>query len=186
MTRTEFAIVMILIAAAIFVMMWWGWRARARRAAAIRISEAPIVGEIIASFASVQYVSTTPLGKPLDRASITGLAYKGAAVLEVATDGVSLQVAGERPVLIPAADVLGASRADGRVGKAVEAGGISVLEWRALSGEELESGFRFQQPGEQREFAAAVATLTNKTFALANQADAKHTANSEDTTQEDA
>lgn len=186
MSRTGFAFLMVGIAVAILALMWLGWRSRAKRDSGIELTARGLSGAVLAEFTGVQYVSTTLLGHALERVSIPGLRYKGLAALTVRVDGVEIAVTGESPVSISASALLGTSRASGRVGKAVEAGGIAVLEWQSVDGRDLESGFRFAAPREQYEFEAAVARLTNQTNASADSADANDSTHSTDTTQEDA
>ncbi|MBP1325136.1 hypothetical protein JOF28_000368 [Leucobacter exalbidus] len=186
MSRTGFALLMVGIAVLILALMWLGWRARAKRDAGIALNVAPLAGALIAEFVGVQYVSTTQLGLAFERVSIAGLRYKGRAELTVLTGGVIIAINGEAPISIPASDVLGTSRANGRIGKAVESGGISVLEWRAPEGRALESGFRFDEPAQQKQFEAAISQISIQTLAGAEQAAAHTSTSSTDTTQEDA
>ena len=159
MTRGTFAIVMIAIAAIILLGMWLGWRARARRHDGFAEHGAALVGAVLASFPRVSYVSTTPLGAPLERLSIPGLRYKGFAELTIRTDGASIAVTGEQPVHLPSDRVLGSGIASRRVGKAVERDGLALLRWRASDGSEVESSFRFSEPSEQAAFEDALAQL---------------------------
>lgn len=198
MSRTGFAFMMVGIAAAILALMWFGWRGRAKHNSGIVLAARALVGSVITEFTGVQYVSTTPLGSALDRVSIPGLRFKGLADVAVRSDGVTITVTGEATVTIPASDLIGTSRSNGRVGKAVEAGGLSVLEWRSADGRELESGFRFADPKQQNAFDAAIAGLTGpasaeqstqpntQTTAAADSADANDSPHLTDTTQEDA
>lgn len=186
MSRTGFAIMMAGIAVAILALMWLGWRSRARRDSNVTLTARALSDVVLAEFTGVQYVSTTLLGRALERVSLPGLRYKGFAVLTVRADGVEIAVTGESPVSISQPSLLGTSRSSGRVGKAVEAEGISVLEWQSTDGRELESGFRFATPSEQHEFEAAVAQLTQQTNASADSADTQDSSHFTDTTQEDA
>lgn len=182
MTRTGFTILMISIAVVVLGLMWLAWRARARRdtsALAPLASAQDLTGELVAEFPRASYVSTTPVGAPLERVSFPGLRYKGFADLVLREDGVSIAVTGEKPVLIPASQVLGSATAGSRIGKTVERDGLSLLRWRAdASGadpRELESSFRLADPREQLRFADAV-------HAVAAGAQNNHPSN----TQEDA
>lgn len=189
MSRSGFALLMVSIAIAILALMWLGWRARAKRDAGIEPVAGEVAGALLAEFTGVQYVSTTPLGLPLERVSFPGLQYKGIATLSVYVGGVMVAVTGAPAVSIVAPAVIGASRSNGRVGKAVEAGGLSVLEWSAADGRELESGFRFAEPAQQRAFEAAIERLTSshtQTIAPADSAGANDSSTFTDTTQEDA
>lgn len=163
------------IAAALLAIMWLGWRGRTRRDAGIAAAAQVLTGAVLAELGGVQYVSTTLLGQAFERVAVPGLRYKGLADLTVRTDGVSIAVTGETPVTIASVDLLGTTRSNGRIGKAVETDGISVLEWRSADGRELESGFRFNGPTEQRAFEAAVAQATTNI-----------STNPSNTTQEDA
>lgn len=174
------------IAAALLAIMWLGWRRRTRRDAGIAATAQVLTGAVLAEFGGVQYVSTTLLGQAFERVAVPGLRYKGLADLTVRTDGVSIQVTGETPVTIASSDLRGTTRSNGRIGKAVETDGISVLEWRSADGRELESGFRFATPSEQHEFEAAVARLTQQTNVSADSADTQDSSHFTDTTQEDA
>lgn len=183
MNRTTFAFLMAGIAVALLALMWLGWRKRTQRDAAVVIHQQAFVGALLAEFTGVQYVSTTLLGRPLERVAIAGLRYKGLAEIVFRLDGVTISITGEQPVMIPAVDVLAATRSSGRVGKFVESGGLSVLEWRTPGGQKLESGFRFSGPSEQRAFEAAVARLSP---AGSDPDSTKDSSNFTDTTQEDA
>lgn len=165
MTRTSFAILMIAIAAAVLLLMWLAWRGRRRRDSAIVVSTNAGSGSgraeaALATFADVPYVSTTPVGSPFERLAIAGLDYKGPADVTVTASGVTIVVAGERPVAIPAAQLRGTGTANGRIGKVVERDGLSLLRWIPESApgpeREFESAFRFADPSEQQRFSDAV------------------------------
>lgn len=156
MSRSLFLLIMIAIAAIALLGMWLAWRARGRRDAGVASLAGELTGALIAEFARVAYVSTTPLGSPFERVAIPGLGYKGYAALAVRTDGVEIAVTGERPVRIAAAGLRGTGTARGRVGKVVDRDGLSVLRWHADDGRELESSFRFDDSAEQRRFADAI------------------------------
>lgn len=156
--RLAFTLIWIAIVLLAFAAMWWGWRARARRDAGVLGASAAPVGELVARFGSageVQYVSTTPAGEPLTRVAAPGLRYRGPAEIAVHLDGATVEVAGERPVHLAAAQLLGGGVASRRVGKAVEAGGLALLRWRS-GDRELESSFRFASREEQERFVRAI------------------------------
>ncbi|GAA1620358.1 hypothetical protein [Leucobacter chromiireducens] len=183
MSRTSFIIMMSAIAVLAFAGMWIAWRGRTRRgASAAAPSTAPLSGEVLANFPRASYVSTTPEGAPLERVAVPGLRYKGFAEVTVRRDGVSIAVTGEAAVLIPRAQLRGTGTASGRVGKAVERDGLSLLQWQ-LSGagdrapQPVESSFRFTDPAEQQRFADAVSAVLAPSAA--------HTP-TQTTTQEDA
>lgn len=185
MSRGTFAIIMIAIAALILLGMWLGWRARARRHGGFAEHGAALVGVVLAEFPRASYVSTTPIGAPLERLSIPGLRYKGFADLAIRADGVTVAVTGESPVHLPANRVLGTGVASRRVGKAVERDGLSLLQWQATDGREVESSFRFTDPAEQLRFERAIAALS-PAAPVDPAAPASQTHTPSHTTQEDA
>lgn len=162
MNRLTFLIIWIIFAAAILSFMLIAWRGRKRRYAGLAQPELDLAGDVIASFTHAGYVSTTPVGQPLERVAIPGLSFKGWADVTVRRDGVEIAVTGERPVTIAAQQVRGTEFAGGRIGKVVERDGLALLSWQSSdsSARELESSFRFDTPTEQRRFAAAVGELT--------------------------
>ena len=154
MSRTGFLILWLVIAAGILTFMAIAWRGRTRRDAARALPAVDLAGDVLAAFSHVGYVSTTPVGEPLERVAIPGLTFKGWADVTVRRDGVEIAVQGERPVEIPAAQVRGSGAAGRRIGKAVERDGLALLQWESLTpaSRELESSFRFSTPGEHRRF----------------------------------
>lgn len=167
MTRTMFLILWLVIAGGLLTFMALAWRARKRRDAGLALPAVDLGGDIIGAFTHVGYVSTTPIGSPLERVAIPGLTFKGWADVTVRRDGVKISVQGERPVEIPAAQLRGTDAASGRIGKAVERDGLALLQWEseAAGKRELESSFRFSTPAEHLRFieaAEAVATHAPK------------------------
>lgn len=163
MTRPVFLIVMIAIAAIALMGMWLAWRARTRRGAGATDAGTPLVGEAIAAFPRVSYVSTTPAGSPFERLAIPGLTYKGYAAVTVRSDGVEIAVTGETPVRISRDLLSGTDVARGRIGKVVDRDGLLLLRWRlgpqgarATGASDVESSFRFRDPSEQLGFADAI------------------------------
>lgn len=173
MSRTLFAVIVAAVVIIAFLAMWLGWRARARRDAGVLASAVVPVGELIAEFSRVLYVSTTPVGEPLTRVAAPGLRYRGQAEIAVRRDGVTIVIAGEDPTHIDASQLRGSDSAGRRVGKAVEHDGLALLRWASTSDErELESSFRFESKAEQGRFAAAIEAITPSEFKLSMAHDA--------------
>lgn len=191
MSRSLFALLVIAVVVIALLAMWLGWRARLRRDSQVRTSAVAPIGQLIAEFTRVLYVSTTPIGEPLSRVAVPGLRYRGQAELSVFTDGVTIAVVGEEPSHIALAQVQGVGSAGRRVGKAVESEGLALLQWQPVAAEAangeataperaaaLESSFRFESKAEQRRFAEAIEQLTHSA--------AEESAVSTATSQEDA
>ncbi len=187
MNRPLFAIIFIAIVVVIFLGMWFGWRARARRDAGVSGAASAPLGELLAHYPRVLYVSTTPEGQPLVRVAAPGLRYRGYAELTVRRDGVTIAVAGESPVHLSQEQVLGSATAGVRVGKAVERGGLSLLRWSS-EGRTLESSFRFDSDADHRAFADAITALTAQMgeAARAPESSTDDTTDANTSTQEDA
>lgn len=160
MSRTVFLILMVAIAAIILITMWIAWRARTKRDASILDMTVELTGATIAEFQGVAYVSTTALGRPLDRVAVPGLTYRGSADLTVRADGLEIEVVGEHPVRLSGAQLRGTGVARGRIGKVVERDGLGVLQWQPQGSRVLESAFRFADPAQRRQFQAAVEKIS--------------------------
>lgn len=183
MSRTLFAVIVVAVVIIAFLAMWLGWRARARRDAGVLASSALPVGELIAEFSRLLYVSTTPVGEPLTRVAAPGLRYRGPAEIAVRSDGVAVTIAGEDPTYIEAAQLRGSDSAGRRVGKAVEHDGLALLRWVSTAdSRELESSFRFESKADQQRFVEAIDAITPTEFKLSSALGAEnqdHNANQE-------
>lgn len=188
MSQAAYLVLMAAIAVIALAGMWFGWRGRGKRHASVIASDThtTLRGDLVAQFERASYVSTTPAGAPFERVLVSGLRFKGYAEVTVRTDGVAIEVTGEQPVLLSLGQLRGTDTAGGRIGKAVEQGGLSLLRWvPAVSAEpiELESSFRFSNPTDQRRFADAIDTILTSETSVS---EVPKTINSTPTTQEDA
>lgn len=140
--------------------MWSAWRRRTLRDGAVTLVNDALGGDLVAQFDRVFYVATTPPDQPLERLAITGLTYRGYCSINVLSDGVRIQVAGEPTVPVPARDIDGVSVAQLRIDKVVERDGLTVFTWRVPE-RTLESSFRFAEPKNHTEFERAVNQITH-------------------------
>lgn len=154
MDRTTFLMLMLGIAALILLAMFIGWRRRLSSGRDLH-HEVALVGSVITRFEDALYVSTTPADAPLQRLAIPGLEYRGRADVTIRTDGIEVCVRGERAVGMRQDQVQGATTASSRVGKAVGADGLSILQWR-LGERDVESSFRLRDIDEQLRFAEVI------------------------------
>lgn len=189
MNRLTFVLIWVVFAGALFTFMVMAWRARKRRDAQFALPSLALTGDTIASFTHAGYVSTTPVGEPFERVAVPGLSFKGWADVQVRQDGVTIEVTGEQPVSIPAAQLRGTAMASGRAGKAVERDGLALLLWdpNHIQHAEFESSFRFDTSAEQLRFIDAIEQVAPSiTSPLRSTADRKTTTIDSLTTQEDA
>lgn len=171
MSRPLFVLLAIAIVAALFLIMWLGWRARSRRDQGVRGSLVAPSGPLLATFENLMYVSTTPVGEPLARVAAPGLRYRGKAEILVHEDGVTIAVVGEHATHLDAAQLRGSAAAGRRVGKAVEHDGLGLLRWvpsaepQQREGPDdpriLESSFRFESTAEQHRFFEAIQQISH-------------------------
>ena len=127
---------------AAYVLMWRGWRRRARKHVLPPLVEAPPVSELPAPKlqSGARYFGTTVSGDWLDRVVARGLGARSSCRLSLSDEGLDvIRLAGS--FRIPA-DALVAARQDrGIAGKVVPPHGLLVVTWR--HGDlVLDSGFR--------------------------------------------
>ena len=75
------------------------------------------------------YVATTRAGEPLDRIASAGSASAAAAVISVHREGVRLEIAGERAVLVRASSIRDVGRATWTIDRVVETDGLVLVAW---------------------------------------------------------
>ena len=122
-------IVALAVVAGIVWLMYRSWRRRTVRDESLSSYPLPERLGAPALDAEVLYVATTPVGDPLERLAVQGLAFRGAAHVEVVTGGVILRVAGESTTFIRADRLVGASTASYAIDRGVEPDGLVVLTW---------------------------------------------------------
>ncbi|MGR0219253.1 PH-like domain-containing protein [Agromyces sp. ZXT2-6] len=108
------------------------------------------------------YVATTPESEPLERLAVEGLAFRGAAHVEVHPSGVLLRIAGELPSYVPADRIAGAGTATYAIDRGVEPQGLVAITWIVddRSGPDaptrVDSYLRCRYPGDSARVIAAV------------------------------
>lgn len=148
MSRELSVIVMLLVGCLVLGLMLWGWTRRKRRDSGL---VAPVDQRTDAQRAadtghqvSGLYVASTAHGAPLDRLVISGLAFRAKTDVTVSAAGVSLALAGERPVFLARDTLVGVDRATWTVDRVVEPGGLVLIAWRAADGTVVDSYLRLQ------------------------------------------
>jgi hypothetical protein len=138
-------------------LMWLGWRNLKRRNAGIP-SPAPIppadAHEVLRT--DGMHVATTHAGRPLDRVTVRGLAFRANADIRVTEAGVELRLDGGDECFIPVSALQGVDRSSWTVDRAVERGGLVVLTW-TLGETPVDTNLRVADPAA---LVAALATLS--------------------------
>ncbi|MFB9309642.1 hypothetical protein BJY17_000899 [Agromyces hippuratus] len=156
-----------LVAVAVVALVGWlmyrSWKRRTVRDESL--SSYPVPAEHAAPVvdAEVLYVATTPLGEPLERLAVHGLAFRGSGHLEVLPEGLILRIAGESLTFVPADRLVGAQLASYAIDRGVEPEGLVALTWIAQEHGTVErteprvdSYVRARYPGDQARIIQAV------------------------------
>lgn len=110
----------------------------------------------------VLYVATTPVGHPLERLAVQGLAFRGAAHVEVLPEGVVIRIAGEPAIFLPAERIVEAGAATYVIDRGVEPEGLIAITWIVQVADpervapHVDSYFRARYPGDPARIIAAV------------------------------
>ncbi|KRC62883.1 hypothetical protein ASE14_03490 [Agromyces sp. Root81] len=125
----------IVVAVAIVAVAGWlmfrSWKRRTVRDETLGSYPVPAVHGAPVLDAEVLYVATTPIGEPLERLAVQGLAFRGSAHVEVLPEGVILRIAGESTTFIPTDRLVGAQLASFAIDRGVEPEGLIALTWIA-------------------------------------------------------
>ena len=145
----RFLLVMVVLAVflACLAAMYWGWRNRARRQAALLPPFDPPpadLGTELRAAAGV-YLGTTTAASWQDRVAVGGIGLRANATLHMYSEGVLADRQGGAPLWIPAAAIAGARTGRALAGKIVGSGGLLVIRWQ--HGDlALDTGFRADDP----------------------------------------
>jgi hypothetical protein len=138
-------------------LMWLGWRNLRKRNAGIPAPQPIPAGtgpELLRT--PGMHVATTHAGRPLDRVTVRGLAFRAGADIRVTPAGVELRLAGREECFLPASAIEGIGRASWTVDRAVERDGLVVVTW-LLGDTPVDTNLRVEDPAA---LVAALSTLT--------------------------
>ena len=141
------------------LMMWRGWRARARRTSVPPLPSAvdPSGTDLVAPLVGV-YLGTTVGGQWLERVTARRLGERSPGYLRALPGGVAVRRPGYDDLFVPTSQLVGVRRDRGHAGKVVAGNGLLVLTWRH-GGQELETGFRAQDPRRHGELVEAISGM---------------------------
>lgn len=130
MDKTLTAGLVLAFAGVLLLVMVFAWRARQRRQRHLPAIQSPPteIGEVLGEFDGL-YVATTAADQPLERVVIGGLGFRARAGVQVAASGITLSIAGEHPVFIPATSLRAVTRATWAIDRVVEDGGLVLIAW---------------------------------------------------------
>jgi hypothetical protein len=158
------AAVAIVVVGGLAMLAWRSWRRRVARDETLSAYPVPFLAGAALFDAEVLYVATTPIGTPLERLAVDGLAFRGSGRVEVFGEGLVLRIAGEQPSFIPADRLVSAGEATYAIDRGVEPGGLIAVSWivglREGEAERVapyvDSYLRARNPGDTARIIAAV------------------------------
>ena len=166
MTRVQAVLVLVLLVAVVYALMYAGWRRRARRFPSAVVAtkagatggpvdtrDSPDTAEVAAEGI---YVSTTTVASRLERVAAAGLGVRARATMTVGGGQVRWVREGAGDVHVLFDWLTGVSRERGMAGKWVGQNRLVVVTWRAGDGEEFATGFLPRHTAQVDELVAAV------------------------------
>lgn len=135
------------VAALVLLGMLLAWRRRLRRDAHLSAPlGVPEHAEVLARH-EVLYVSTTRHDEPLERLTVSPLAYRARGELAVTDRGLALCLDGTPTVFIASAKIADVDRATVTIDRVVEPGGLVRVAWKAAVDTTVDSYFRVAAGG---------------------------------------
>ncbi|MFT4260101.1 hypothetical protein [Microbacterium sp.] len=150
--------VMIALAALVLVVILLAWRARLRRDATLSAPLGVPEHAEVMDRRDVLYVSTTRHDEPLERLTLSPLAYRAKGEAAVTDRGLALCLDGAPTVFIAASRLVGVDRASVTIDKAVEPGGLVRVAWAASDTAVVDSYLRVAG-GDPKNFIAELQRL---------------------------
>lgn len=160
------AIVAVIVVAVVIWLMVRSWRRRRARDARLAAYPVPVTLAAALLETEVLYVASTPEDEPFERLAVDGLAFRGAAHLEVYDAGVLLRIAGEPASFVPVERIVGIGSASHAIDRGVEAEGLVALTWQPHESEpgevpmRIDSYLRARYPGDTARIIDAVTDIT--------------------------
>ncbi|MGW9185105.1 PH-like domain-containing protein [Agromyces sp. NPDC055661] len=156
------AVVAVAIIAVVAWLMIRSWRRRTERDETLSAYPVPATLPAPMFETEVLYVATTPASQPLERLAVQGLAFRGAARIELSPEGLVLRIAGEPPTWLPAERLVAAGEATYAIDRGVEPEGLIAVTWIAHTADpeaeapHVDSYLRARYPGDPARIIAAV------------------------------
>ncbi|CRK58064.1 FIG024784: Integral membrane protein related to pyrimidine synthesis [Alloactinosynnema sp. L-07] len=169
MNRLELSLVVLAVFLLLAGLMWWGYRNRARRQAAVlptfptvpdglidRINRGE-AEELLPPLTGV-YASTVTDKSWQDRVAVGDIGFRADATVHLLPTGVLFDRLGASPLWIPADAVVDARTEAGIAGKVMGGDGVLVVRWK-IEDHQFDTGFRADDKSEYQNWARAVRAL---------------------------
>ncbi|RLK55643.1 transporter [Actinokineospora cianjurensis] len=169
MNRLTLTLLFLAGLALLVLLMWWGYRNRARRQAKVLPPFPDAPAALVAAVrdgsavtllppSTGVYASTVTAASWQDRVAVGDLGFRADATAHLVTDGLLLDRVGATPVWIPAGSVREARTEAGIAGKVMGGDGLLVVRW-AVDGHEFDTGFRADDKDDYDLWVPAVRAL---------------------------
>jgi hypothetical protein len=150
--------VMIALAVLVLLAMAFAWRRRLRRDAGLAAPlGVPEHAEVIDRH-EVLYVSTTKHDQPLERLTLSPLAYRARGEAAVTDRGLALCLDGAPTVFLASSRLAGVDRATVTIDRVVEPGGLVRVAWNVDDETVVDSYLRLTD-GDPKNFISALQQL---------------------------
>lgn len=150
--------VMIGLAVLVLLSMVFAWRRRLRRDAGLAAPlGVPEHAEVIDRH-EVLYVSTTKHDQPLERLTMSPLAYRARGEVAVTDRGLALCLDGAPTVFLASSRLAGVDRATVTIDRVVEPGGLVRVAWNVTDDTVVDSYLRLTD-GDPKTFISALQRL---------------------------
>lgn len=134
MTRELAGVVMAAVAVVVLLAMFFAWRARLRRDAGLSAPLGVPEHAEVTDRRPILYVSTTKHDQPLERLTVSPLAYRARGELVLTDRGVALSLDGAPTVFLASQRLVSVNRATVTIDRVVERDGLIRLVWRVADG----------------------------------------------------
>ncbi|GAA3006777.1 PH-like domain-containing protein [Actinokineospora diospyrosa] len=171
MNRFTLTLLFLAVLALLVLLMWWGYRNRARRQAEVLPPFPDAPAALLAAISDGTavtllppstgvYASTVTTASWQDRVAIGDIGFRADATAYLVADGVLIDRVGATAVWIPAGAVREARTEAGIAGKVMGGDGLLVVRW-AVDSHEFDTGFRADDKDDYDRWVPAVRALSS-------------------------
>lgn len=172
--RTLLAALLAVVVVVLLLLMLRSWKRRGTRDSGLAAYALPAAPAEHTLVVPVAYVATTKHELPLERLLPAGLKFRAHGTLAVASDGLTIDLAGSDALFIPRGALREVSETTWAIDRAVESDGLSCVSWlmQPAASEQADtiadSFFRVIDPAQRAVLVSAISTLLPAPAAGAN------------------